>query len=44
LTLVVISVVVAHVAVGRIFDRRSRGQDRGGSVPVEEGLRRVRGP
>jgi H+/Cl- antiporter ClcA len=36
LTLVVISVVVAHVAVGRIFDRRSRGQDGGESAPVEE--------
>jgi H+/Cl- antiporter ClcA len=36
LTLVVISVVVAHVVVGRIIDRRSRGQDRGESAPVEE--------
>ena len=36
LTLVVISVVVAHVAVNRIFDRRSRGQDGGESAPVEE--------
>ena len=36
LTLVVISVVVAHVAVDRIFDRRSRGQDRGDSAPAEE--------
>jgi H+/Cl- antiporter ClcA len=36
LTLVVISVVVAHVVVGRIIDRRSRGQDGGESAPVEE--------
>jgi H+/Cl- antiporter ClcA len=36
LTLVVISVVVAHVAVERIFDRRGRGQDGGESAPREE--------
>ena len=36
LTLVVISVVVAHVVVGRIADRRSRGRGGGESAPVEE--------
>jgi H+/Cl- antiporter ClcA len=36
LTLVVISVVVAHVVVGRIIDRRGRGQDGGESAPVEK--------
>jgi H+/Cl- antiporter ClcA len=38
LTLVVISVVVAHVAVGRIVDRRGRGNDGGESAPVAEPL------
>jgi H+/Cl- antiporter ClcA len=36
LTLVVISVVVAYVAVDKIFDRRGSSQDRGTSAPVEE--------
>jgi H+/Cl- antiporter ClcA len=36
LTLVVISVVVAHVTVDRIADRRGRGQEGGESAPVEE--------
>jgi H+/Cl- antiporter ClcA len=36
LTLVVISVVIAHVAVGRIDDRRARGRDGGESAPLAE--------
>jgi H+/Cl- antiporter ClcA len=36
LTLVVISVVIAHIVANRIFDRRGRGQDGGESAPVEE--------
>jgi H+/Cl- antiporter ClcA len=36
LTLVVISAVVAYVAVDKIFDRRGSSQDRGKSAPVEE--------
>jgi H+/Cl- antiporter ClcA len=36
LTLVVISVVIAHIVANRILDRRGRGQDGGGSAPAEE--------
>jgi H+/Cl- antiporter ClcA len=36
LTLVVISVVIAHIVAKRILDRRGRGQDGGGSAPEEE--------
>jgi H+/Cl- antiporter ClcA len=36
LTLVVISVVVAHVAANKIIDRQGRRHDGGGSAPVEE--------
>jgi H+/Cl- antiporter ClcA len=36
LTLVVISVVVAHIVANRIFGRLGRGRDGGGSAPVEE--------
>jgi H+/Cl- antiporter ClcA len=36
LTLVVISVVIAHIVANKILDRRGRGHDGGGSAPVEE--------